>query len=130
MRLHRHSKAMAKYAGALVGEGVDQPSDLAEGAMDQDDEVSPTRPHRTGLSAPCACFAPSAQVRHGEPAIADDAVPVNEVVADKEPTVADKEPAVAAVEDDAVRAKETKEKQHAEIVAKRHKAALAKKKRD
>ena len=157
------SKAVAKYAEALVGEGVDQPSDLAdvddadwpssiktlhlkkikaavakgdfdvpepEGAMDQDDEVSPTRPHRTGLSAPCACFAPSAQVRHGEPAIADDAVPVDEVVADKEPTVADKEPAVAAVEDDAVRAKETKEKQHAEIVAKRHKAALAKKKRD
>ena len=70
-------------------------------------------------------------MRHGEPAIADDAVPVDEVVlADKEPTVADKEPAVAAVEDDAVRAKETKEKQHAEIVAKRHKAALAKKKRD
>ena len=156
------SKAVAKYAEALVGEGVDQPSDLAdvddadwpssiktlhlkkikaavakgdfdvpepEGAMDQDDEVSPTRPHRTGLSAPCACFAPSAQVRHGE-AIADDAVPVDEVVADKELTVADKKPAVATVEDDAVRAKETKEKQHAEIVAKRHKAALAKKKRD
>ena len=72
------SKAVAKYAEALVGEGVDQPSDLAdvddadwpssiktlhlkkikaavakgdfdvlepEGAMDQDDEVSPTRPH-------------------------------------------------------------------------------------
>ena len=33
------SKAVAKYAEALVGEGVDQPSDLAEGAMDQDDEV-------------------------------------------------------------------------------------------
>ena len=71
------SKAVAAYAEALVGEGVDQPSDLAElddgdwpvsiktlhlkkikaavakgdfdvaepeGAMGQDDEVSPTRP--------------------------------------------------------------------------------------
>ena len=71
------SKAVATYAEALVGEGVDQPSDLAElddgdwpgsiktlhlkkikaavakgdfdapepeGAMGQDDEVSPTRP--------------------------------------------------------------------------------------
>ena len=76
------SKAVAKYAEALVGEGVDQPSDLAdlddgdwpssiktlhlkkikaavakgdfdvpepEGAMDQDDEVSPTRLGCTGL---------------------------------------------------------------------------------
>lgn len=55
------------------------------------------------------------------PAIADDAIPADETVADKEPAVAD----------DAIRAdKEKKEKQHAEIVAKRHKAALAKKKRD
>ena len=81
------------------------------------------------LSAwPCACCAPSAQAPHNEPAIADDAIPADETVADKEPTVADKEPAVA---DDAIRAdKEKKEKQHAEIVAKRHKAALAKKKRE
>ena len=71
----------------------------------------------------------SAQVPHGEPAVADGAVPADEVVANKEP-------AVAVVEDGAVPAdgaaadKEKKEKQHAEIVAKRHKAALAKKKRD
>ena len=64
----------------------------------------------------------SAQMPHGEPAVADDVVPADE--------------AVAAVEDDAVPAdgaaadKEKKEKQHAEIVAKRHKAALAKKKRE
>ena len=159
------SKAVTKYAAALVGEGVDQPSDLAdlddgdwpssiktlhlkkikvavakgdfdvpepEGAMDQDDEVSPSRPGYAlaYLSAwPCACCAPSAQVPHGEPAIADDAIPADETVADdKEPAIADKEPAVA---DDALRAdKEKKEKQHAEIVAKRHKAALAKKKRE
>ena len=58
---------------------------------------------------------------HGESAIADDAIPADETVADKEPAVAD----------DAIRAdKEKKEKQHAEIVAKRHKAALAKKKRE
>ncbi len=151
------SKAVVKYAEALVGEGVDQPSDLAdlddgdwpssiktlhlkkikaavakgdfdvpepEGAMDQDDEVSPSRPGYAlaYLSAwPCACCAPSAQVPHGEPAIADDAIPADETVSDKEPAVAD----------DALRAdKEKKEKQHAEIVAKRHKAALAKKKRE
>ena len=82
---------MAKYAGALVGEGVDQPSDLAdvddadwpssiktlhlkkikaavakgdfdvpepEGAMNQDDEVSPTRPHRTSVRVAVRIFCP------------------------------------------------------------------------
>lgn len=73
----------------------------------------------------CACCAPlSAQVPHDEPVIADAAPPADEAIADKEP-------ADAPVEDDAVRAdKEKKEKQHAEIVAKRQKAALAKKKRE
>ena len=85
------SKAVAKYAEALVGEGVDQPSDLAdvddadwpssiktlhlkkikaavakgdfdvpepEGAMDQDDEVSPTRPHRTSVRVAVRIFCP------------------------------------------------------------------------
>ena len=80
------------------------------------------------LSAwPSACRPPtSAQVPHGEPAVTDDAVPADEVVADKEPAVEDND----APADGAAADKEKKEKQHAEIVAKRHKAALAKKKRD
>ena len=38
MRLRRHPKAVAKYAEALVGEGVDQPSDQDD-EVDQDDKV-------------------------------------------------------------------------------------------
>ena len=90
---------------------------------------APRARDRTDMSVRVAMRMPpptSAQVPHGEPAVTDDAVPADEVVADKEPAVEDND----APADGAAADKEKKEKQHAEIVAKRHKAALAKKKRD